>query len=245
MNFAVIGYPLSHSFSPAFFAKKFAEWHLPFTYSALPVASLEELPDLVKKHDLQGFNVTLPHKTTIIPYLQSLSPEAEALGAVNCVKVTPEGWIGFNTDVTGIEASLQFLFPDGKILPALVLGDGGSARAVCFALSRAGVPFLSLSRHPLPHQRYWHEANADVLNAFPFLIQTTPLGMFPHIDNMPPLNLNLLPGNAVAFDLIYNPPETRFLQMAKKFGARTLNGQLMLETQALASWELWKNQPHF
>lgn len=240
MNFAVIGYPISHSFSPAFFTQKFADWNLPHTYQALPVPDLQRLPALIKEKDIQGFNVTLPHKAAIIPFLTECSTDAKALGAVNCVKVTSKGWVGHNTDVIGIEESFKHLFPNLNIPPALVLGDGGSAKAVCHTLAKFGVPFLSLSRHPSPHQRHWNQVEADLLQAYPFLIQTTPLGMFPDIHARPPLNLDVLPQDAVVFDLIYNPSETSFLREAKEKGASVLNGQLMLEAQALASWEIWK-----
>lgn len=242
MNFAVIGYPISHSFSPAFFTQKFADWNLPHTYQALPVPDLQWLPDLIKEKDIQGFNVTLPHKSAILPFLTECSADAKALGAVNCVKVTSKGWIGYNTDVIGIEESIRYLFPDGPISPALVLGDGGSAKAVCHVLAKLKVPFLSLSRHPLPHQRHWNQVNADLLHAYPFLIQTTPLGMFPNGHEKPPLHLDVWPSDAVVFDLIYNPSETLFLREAREKGARILNGQRMLETQALASWEIWKKE---
>lgn len=244
MKFGLIGFPLSHSFSPTFFREKFNEWKLDHNYELLEIPGLENVKEKISELNWSGFNVTVPHKQNVIALLDEISPEAEAIGAVNCVKVKNGHWTGFNTDVEGIRKSMKTLFPDGNISPALVLGNGGSAKAVRYVLNEQKIPHLVLARNGEPGTLHWDNFSPELWETYRWMIQTTPLGMYPKTEQMPPLDLAQMPSGLKAWDLIYNPAETEFLKKARRKGAQTLNGRLMLETQALAAWKIWNSEAY-
>ena len=243
--YGLIGYPLSHSFSAAYFAKKFADENIPDTdYQLFPIPNIAELPDLVaQKENLAGFNVTIPYKIAILPYLSQLSAEAEGVGAVNCVKVERTGTdvklTGHNTDILGFrESLLPFLKPVHK--QALVLGTGGAARAVCYTLKQLGIAFSLVSRKAdeasvLSYQQLSQELISDHL----LIINTTPAGMFPNTNACPEIPYRFLTDEHVLYDLVYNPIETLFMKKGLAAGATVSNGLRMLELQAEKSWEIW------
>lgn len=236
-RFGLIGYPLIHSFSAGYFNEKFSRERIDAEYSLLEIASIEELGNKVR--DLAGFNVTIPYKKAVIPYLAQISDEARAVGAVNCVKVDSEGGLhGYNTDVEGIRATLAQC-GDLSGAKAIVLGSGGAAAAVKFVLKEAGIDFLAVSRSRDRGNCTYPDLTGDIIRGHRLIINTTPLGMYPETDAMPDIPYSALTSGHILFDLIYNPEQTRFMQEGASRGARTFNGREMFVRQAEASWRIW------
>ena len=240
-KFGIIGYPLSHSFSPAFFNRKFAEENIDAVYDAYPIAEISLFPALLKSYpDFAGLNVTIPYKTTILPYLDVVDEVAAEIGAVNCICFSKGKTKGFNTDVTGFAQSLYPL-----LLPhhtqALVLGNGGAAKAVTHVLRALGITFKVVSRSPAADMLSYADITPQLLQMFTVVINTTPAGMFPNIAAVPPLPFEAVTEEHLFFDLIYNPAETQLLQQARMRGATTKNGLEMLELQAMAGWLFWNS----
>lgn len=242
--FGLFGYPLGHSQSPALFQDFFQKHRLHAEYRLWPENQVDKWKVWAKELPrLRGFNVTIPHKIAIMPSLQ-ISSEAKAIGAVNCVLVQRSAnsiWgVGYNTDALGFWNDLKAWMP---VLPsnALILGNGGSAQAVSYALSQANIPNLQVGRmRRNPGDLLWQELDANTLKQFHLIVQTTPLGMWPHTMEQPPLNPQwLLPHHAV-YDLIYNPAPTLFLNQAAARGAQVRDGSGMLRQQALAALYIWK-----
>ena len=235
-HFALIGFPLGHSLSASYFAEKFSREGIDAEYSPLPIERAEEV--LPHCETLSGFNVTIPHKQAIIPYLAAISDEAQAIGAVNCVKVTTEGLIGYNTDVIGIRKSLEGVTLKGA--KALVLGTGGASKAVQYVLREGGAEVQVVSRQATPNNITYSDITAEFLAEIDIIVNTTPLGMFPNVDNAPKLPYSALSAKHTLFDCVYNPRQTKFLQLGAEQGARTIDGMTMFEAQAEASWEIWR-----
>lgn len=236
-HFGLIGYPLIHSFSAGYFNEKFSRERIDAEYSLLEITSIDELGNRVR--DLAGFNVTIPYKKAVIPYLAHISDEARAVGAVNCVKVDSEGGLhGYNTDVEGIRATLAQC---GDLLgaKAVVLGSGGAAAAVKFVLKEAGIGFLTVSRSSDHGNCTYSDLTGEIIREHRLIVNTTPLGMYPETDAMPDIPYSALTDEHILFDLIYNPEQTRFLQKGASRGARTFNGREMFVRQAEASWRIW------
>lgn len=260
-RFGLIGYPLSHSFSKRYFTEKFANEQLTdHVYELFPIPSIEELPALIGVHPgLQGLNVTIPYKEQVIPFLTDLDAGAKAVGAVNVIKITPQGWIGYNSDVDGFMGSLgDFILNHGSHLyrvvedneeeeeeiefgvkGALVLGTGGAAKAVVYTLKQWGIPFLWVSRTPKEGEISYSDVDEAMLENYPLIINTTPLGMSPNTDSCPPIPYELLTPQNLLFDLVYNPEETLFMQKGAERGCPTKNGLEMLYLQAETAWEIW------
>ncbi|MDO9258216.1 MAG: shikimate dehydrogenase [Bacteroidales bacterium] len=243
--FGLIGFPLSHSFSAKYFAKKFETENIPDAdYQLFPLGDISEVTSLIAlKRDLQGFNVTIPYKLSILPYLDNISDAAKSVGAVNCVKIERnESGItltGYNTDVYGFRESL---IPALKPFQnkALVLGTGGAAKAVCYTLLELGINYTLVSRTGdkqsfLSYPQLSEKTISDNL----LIINTSPVGTFPDTDKCPDIPYQFLGSKHLLFDLIYNPAETKFLKLGREAGAATLNGSKMLELQAEKSWEIW------
>ena len=242
--FGLIGYPLSHSLSRDFFLDKFAkEGVKDADYQLLPLQSMEELPALLRQHpNLVGLNVTSPYKQSIIPYLQKLSPEAAEIGSVNTVKVQRgDGDLsltGYNTDYIGFEKSLQPLL-NKECKQALILGTGGAASAVAYALAELGVACCFVSRTPHSENEIsYSQLTLQILSSHQLIVNATPVGMqgvggelsFPY---------EFLSSNHILYDLIYAPAETEFLHQGRLRGCVTKNGLEMLYLQADASWRIW------
>jgi len=239
-HFGIIGNPLSHSFSPAYFSQKFAQEHIQATYEAFPLASITDLPDLLRDHPLSGLNVTIPYKTSILPYLNEISPAAAEIGAVNCLKIDGNHLSGFNTDHYGFSESLQpLLLPHHQ--RALILGTGGAAQAVQYALKQLNIPFTSVSRTASDADNIITYGSIDqaVMEQHQIIINTSPLGMFPLVDDYPPIPYEFLGERHLLYDLIYNPAITRFLRKGKQRKATIKNGLEMLHLQAERSWGIW------
>lgn len=240
----LLGYPLTHSFSPNYFNNKWAQtnqtnWqYQTYQYQNIidAVHFLKQVPHLV------GFNITIPHKQNIVPYLHSLAACAKAIGAVNCVHIINNKWVGFNTDYLGFKNSFQQLLnPSIPLGKALILGNGGAAKAVKYSLQILGISYTIVERNPKINSIAFTAVNANVLQQYQYIINTTPLGTFPNINHAPALPYHAINSNHIAYDLVYNPAETLFLKNCKTQGAIIKNGSDMLAIQADESWKIWNN----
>jgi len=250
--FGLIGYPVSHSFSPSYFARKFSREQIKnCDYQLFPLKQAAEFAELVKANpNLRGVNVTIPHKQAIMPLLHEVHPVAQKIGAVNVVKVFPDGRLkGFNSDYIGFKKSLEDFM--GERLKggtkALILGTGGSSKAIKAALHQLKVPFRMVSRSEGKDEAGEELLTYDALNpselrAYRLIINTTPLGMHPNITTAPDLPYQALTPEHFLYDLVYNPEQTKFLKLGQKAGARTRNGMEMLELQAEESWRIWQHE---
>ncbi|MBS1689363.1 MAG: shikimate dehydrogenase [Bacteroidetes bacterium] len=240
--FGIIGYPLSHSFSPAYFSKKFAAQRIDATYTAYPLRTVGEYPALLKIHpELLGLNVTLPYKETIISYLDELDDTARGIGAVNCIHINDGVQKGYNTDAIGFEKSLLPLLRNHHI-EALILGTGGSSKAVAYVLRKLGISHTKVSRKPKGNMLGYEQLSVDVMQRHKLIINTTSAGMYPNMNDAPAIPYKLLDKECLLYDLIYNPAETKFLALGKEQGATIKNGYEMLQLQADASWEIWNRK---
>ena len=237
-KFGLIGNSLSHSFSPAFFNAYFSQHNIQAGYEILEIDAIEQItPYLTGTYD--GLNVTIPYKEVIIPFLDDLSAEAQVIGAVNTVVFKGGKTIGHNTDAHGFQQAIKpFLTFEHE--RALILGTGGSSKAVAYVLKNLGIQVNFLSRKQIGPNVYAYESvNETMLDACKLIVNCTPVGMFPHVEGCPlPSLIGIGPSHLVV-DLIYNPEATLLLQKAKQLGATTLNGLPMLKAQALKSWQLW------
>ncbi len=240
-EYGLIGKNLSHSFSKAYFEKKFKELGLDYLeYANFELENIEDIKQVLARNpELRGFNVTIPYKESIIPFLDELSPEARGIAAVNCVKITNGKLIGHNTDAYGFASSIKpFLEPQHS--RALILGTGGASKAVVFVLRRLNVEVFFASTSKKRQGTFPYEAlNERLFNACKFIINTTPVGTFPNVNECPNIPYECITSQHLVYDLIYNPEETLFLKKAKERGATTINGLSMLQLQAEKSWEIW------
>jgi shikimate dehydrogenase len=242
-TFGLIGYPLSHSFSKKFFDKKIATENIADTeFKLFPLPTISAVEMLLKTEpDLKGFAITIPYKKEIIPFLDIVSGEVEKTGACNCVKIEKGKLSGYNTDIIGFERSFtKHLQPHHT--KALVLGTGGAAAAVEFVLRKLNIQFTNVSRKPFANQLTYDDLNEKLLQSFTIIINTTPLGTFPEVDEAPAVPFQFISSKHYCFDLVYNPSVTKFLQLAGTKGATTQNGYEMLELQAEENWRIWNSQ---
>ena len=241
-TYGLLGYPLGHSFSRKFFTEKFAREGIDAEYINFELPSLDGYRELLRAHpNLRGHNVTIPYKQQIIPFLHQLSPEAAAIGAVNVVKVTAEGrLIGYNSDVIGFTQSIRpLLQPHHK--RALILGTGGASKAIYYGLKeKLGMEeILFVSRRPAPSVLTYTALTPSLINDYPVIINCTPCGMYPQVDESPNLPYEAMTPRNLLYDLVYNPETTRFMQRGAARGAVVKNGLEMLVLQAKASWAFW------
>lgn len=242
-KFGLIGYPLGHSFSKKFFSEKFEKEGISeCEYDLYPIESIELFPNLVSKigKELVGLNCTIPYKAAIIPFLDSLSEEANSIQAVNTIFFSDGIKKGFNTDIPGFESTLINFIPT-SLKKALVLGNGGSAKAVKYVLNRLGIEYKVVSRNPDLLGLAYTDLNRDIFTDYNLIVNTTPLGMYPKVDSCPDLDYSQLGASHYLYDLVYNPTKTLFLQHGEKQGAHIMNGLPMLVAQAEASWKIWNS----
>lgn len=246
--FGLIGYPVSHSWSANYFSEKFSKENLKnHHYELFPIKDLSAFPELISSYpNLVGLNVTIPHKENIIPFLHDLDLSAADIGAVNTIKFIRSNsnlfLKGFNTDVIGFEKSLEYFKIDVP-QKVLILGTGGAAKAVEWVLKKKNCQINLVTRNPgKPGQISYSDIKQKSLEDYTLIINTTPLGMYPDIENMPDLPYHTLTKNHVLYDLIYNPEETLFLQQGKERGCKTVNGLYMLQQQAEAAWSIWNSK---
>jgi len=246
--FGLIGYPLGHSFSQRFFTEKFAREHITDArYELFPLPNIRDLPLLLAAQpDLCGLNVTIPHKESVMPWLDALDETARQVGAVNCIRLQNGRLTGYNTDVYGFEKSLlhtdfMVALPPDIPFRAFILGTGGAAKAVAYVLRKRNIPYQFVSRQPTAGQIGYAEL-PPLLSAGPaLLVNTTPLGTFPVVEAMPPVPVDYLGPEHLVFDLVYNPPETLLLRQARACGSAIHNGLEMLHLQAERAWEIWND----
>lgn len=242
--YGLIGFPLGHSFSRRYFTEKFdREGIVDCEYRNFPIESIEEVSRLLSRPELQGFNVTIPYKQQIIPYLSALSDEARAIGAVNCVRLGPDGPVGYNTDAFGFRRSLLSLLGGARPERALVLGTGGASKAVGYVLGELGIPFDSVSRDSNKCRFTYGTLTADAVSDRRLIVNATPLGTYPATEGYPPIPYEGIGPGHFLFDLVYNPPLTEFLRRGAEWGAATRNGYDMLVGQAERAWEIWNGKP--
>lgn len=246
--YGLLGYPLGHSFSARYFADKFASEHIDAQYSNFEFKSVSEaLSVLTQKENLQGFNVTIPFKQQIIPFLDGISSEAREIGAVNVVKVVRDNngvarLYGYNSDVYGFIHSFQKQYrPEIHHSKALILGTGGASKAVYYALSSMGIESRFVSRTPGQDKLTYDQLNAILLSQYKILVNCTPLGMYPDVHSLPDLPYEALTSSHYLYDLVYNPELTAFLQQGLKQGTTVKNGLEMLYLQAEKAWEIWNS----
>ncbi len=240
-RFGLIGYPLSHSFSPKYFADKFSrEGIIDCRYDLLEIPTIEEVQQLLDG-SIEGINVTIPYKEQVLPYLNAIDAEAEAIGAVNTIKISDGEIKGYNSDIYGFEHSLLALLDGERPEGALILGTGGASKAVKYVLDKCQIAYKVVSRSR--GDLLYSELTDTILNTHELIINTTPLGTYPNILAKPQIPYNNLSNRHFLFDLTYNPRITAFMQEGIDRGAKTLNGYRMLELQAEKSWAIWNNLP--
>ncbi|MGV3638840.1 MAG: shikimate dehydrogenase family protein [Flavobacteriales bacterium] len=239
-RYGLIGKHLAHSFSQRYFTEKFARAGLAdHRYDHFELDRIDQFPQLIAaKPDLRGLNVTIPYKQAVMPYLHTVDPIAAAVGAVNTIRVHGGRLTGHNTDVEGFRDTLLPLI--GSARPrALVLGSGGASRAVVYVLRELGIKFRVVSRSRETGDLTWDQLDPALVGVCPLIINTTPLGMYPDVDGMPPVPMAAVGPRHCLIDLIYNPERTRLLYAAEAHGSRTSNGLNMLHAQAEAAWRIW------
>jgi shikimate dehydrogenase len=238
--FGLIGFPLTHSFSAEYFNNKFRKLNLSDNiFKAFPIQNISELSKIVlSEAGLSGLSVTIPFKEQVIPYLNDLSPEAREIGAVNCIKLRNGRLSGFNTDCYGFEKAYIKQIAD-KTSEVLILGNGGASKAVQYVLHKNNIPFHIVSRSASAGIINYGELTNQTIRSCKVIINTTPLGMFPDVENCPPLNYRELTTEHLLIDLIYNPEYSKFLQYGQKNSCRVFNGLSMLHHQADQAWNIW------
>lgn len=246
-KYGLIGYPLGHSFSKSYFNEKFKNEHINAVYENYEIPTINDLTAVVDSNpELSGFNVTIPYKEKVMDYLDTVSPEATEIGAVNVVKVHHEGskttLHGYNSDVIGFMNSIKpLLRPEHK--KALILGTGGASKAVKYGLEKLGLETVKVSRSQKDGTITYAQVTPELLKEYNVIVNCTPCGMSPHFDEYPILPYEAMDKSFLLYDLIYNPEETLFLRKGKEQGAVTKNGLEMLLLQAEAGWSIWNSGP--
>ena len=247
-TYGLIGYPLGHSFSRKFFTEKFEKEGIDAQYLNFEIPNIEKFPEVIKNHpELRGLNVTIPYKQQVMQYLDDISEEAKAIGAVNVVKCQlstvncQPHLTGYNSDVIGFVESIKpLLQPHHK--KALILGTGGASKAIRYGLEKKlGLDTLFVSRSAREGIITYEDVTAEVLKEYEVIVNCSPVGMFPHVDECPALPYEAMNENNLLYDLVYNPLETLFMKKGAAQGATVKNGLEMLHLQAIASWEFWGN----
>ena len=246
-KYGLIGYPLGHSFSVSYFNQKFADEGINAKYINFEIPTVEMLIEVLGANpELRGLNVTIPYKEKVIEYLDQLSPEARAIGAVNVIRVRRDGnkvvLKGYNSDVIGFTQSIEPMLDAQEHKKALVLGTGGASKAVCYGLHSLGLETVCVSRYERPGTIQYASVTPEVVKEYNVIVNCTPVGMFPKTEVCPELPYEALDERNILYDLIYNPDETLFMKRGAQQGAQVKNGLEMLLLQAFASWEYWNGK---
>ncbi|MCD8030641.1 MAG: shikimate dehydrogenase [Bacteroides sp.] len=243
-KYGLIGYPLKHSFSVGYFNEKFRSEGIDAEYVNFEIPDIKDFPAVISKTpDLYGLNVTIPYKQQVIPYLNELDEDAAAIGAVNVIKITRQkGKVrlkGFNTDIIGFKQSIEpLLRPSHR--KALILGTGGSSKAIYHGLRQLGIEGTYVSRTPREGQLTYQDLTPEIMDTHQVIVNCTPVGMYPKVDFAPEIPYDLLTPDHLLYDLLYNPNITLFMKKGAARGAITKNGLEMLLLQAFAGWEIWQ-----
>ena len=242
-RFGLIGKTLKHSFSKTWFTKKFSEEGIQdCSYENYELQSVDELPALISAHpDLDGINITIPYKEEVLKFLEHNDDMVKEIGACNCIKIQNGVLSGFNTDASAFQRSLSDNLQSHHQC-ALVLGSGGASKAVQFALKKMNIDFLVVTRNKKGHFIGYEDLGQEVIEGHQVIINTTPLGTYPNVDEDPPIPYEWISPQHLLFDLVYNPPKSKFLQQGEKQGARIINGYQMLAGQAEESWRIWNER---
>lgn len=246
-RYGLIGYPLGHSFSISYFNQKFADEGINAKYENYEISSIDMLTEILDKHpNLKGLNVTIPYKEKVIPFLDSIAPEAREIGAVNVIRVTHEGkktlLKGFNSDVIGFTRSIEPMLDRKWHKKALILGTGGASKAIHYGLKSLGLESVYVSRYERPETIQYSQVTPEVIREYNVIVNCTPVGMYPKTEACPPLPYEAMDHHTILYDLIYNPDQTLFMQKGAQYGAEVKNGLEMLLLQAFASWEFWNGK---
>lgn len=245
-KYGLIGYPLGHSFSKNFFNEKFENEDINAQYLNFELPNIDSLPEIIDMNpELKGLNVTIPYKEKVISFLDYISPEARAIGAVNVIRVTHKGknvvLRGYNSDVIGFTKSIEPLL-ERFHKKALILGTGGASKAVNYGLKSLGLETVFVSRFKRPGTIQYEEITPEVIKEYNVIVNCTPVGMYPKVEACPRLPYEAMDSHTLLYDLIYNPDETLFLHNGAIHGATVKNGLEMLLLQAFASWEFWNGK---
>ena len=245
-KYGLIGYPLGHSFSMKYFNQKFRAENIDAEYINLEIPTIKDFKTVIKDHPtLNGLNVTIPYKEQIIPYLDELSDNAKEIGAVNVIKFTKGRFnttklVGYNSDIIGFKQSIEPLLKDNNHHEALILGTGGASKAVYQGLKQLGITATFVSRKPLKEGLTYDQVTPEIMEKYKIIVNTTPLGMFPKVDQCPSLPYESITPDHLLYDLLYNPDKTLFMQKGESQGATVKNGLEMLLLQAFEAYRIWQ-----
>ncbi len=242
-KYGLIGYPLGHSFSISYFNEKFQNENIDAEYINFEIPTIDALPEVLASNpELKGLNVTIPYKEKVISFLDSVSPEARAIGAVNVISVKHKGneikLKGYNSDVIGFTKSIEPLL-ERFHKKALILGTGGASKAINYGLKSLGIETVFVSRYERPGTIQYENITPEVIHEYNVIVNCTPCGMYPHIDECPSLPYEAMDEKNLLYDLLYNPDQTLFMKKGAEHGATVKNGLEMLLLQAFSSWEFW------
>jgi shikimate dehydrogenase len=243
-KYGLIGFPLGHSFSISYFNQKFQDEGIDAIYENYEISTIDALDEILSSNpNLRGLNVTIPYKEKVMPYLDHISPEARAIGAVNVIKVIHEGndviLKGYNSDVIGFTKSIEPMLDSKWHKKALILGTGGASKAIDFGLRNLGLETVFVSRFERQGTIQYQNITPEIIREYNVIVNCTPLGMYPKTEVCPNLPYEAMDSHTILYDLIYNPDETLFMKRGAEYGAQTKNGLEMLLLQAFASWEFW------
>lgn len=243
-KYGLIGYPLGHSFSISYFNQKFQDENIDAVYENYEIPSIDALLEVLSSNpELKGLNVTIPYKEKVMPFLDTISPEAIAIGAVNVIRVNHRGnkieLKGYNSDVIGFTKSIEPMLDKKWHQKALILGTGGASKAVNYGLRSLGLETVYVSRYERPDTIQYPSITPEVVKEYNVIVNCTPLGMYPNTETCPDLPYEAMDNHTILYDLIYNPDNTLFMKRGAEYGANVKNGLEMLLLQAFASWEFW------
>jgi len=240
-KFGLIGKNIDYSFSKKYFSEKFKKENLDYTYSNFDIVNISEIESILQNNSISGYNVTIPYKEEIIKFLDEIDEVAKDIGAINTIKKIDNKNIGFNTDGFGFEKSLLPLIENKIPKNALILGSGGASKAIKYVLKKLKINYSTVSRKEGKSEFVYENLNEAILNKFKMIINCSPVGTFPNINNCPNIPYKFLTKDHILYDLVYNPIESLFLKRGRELGCKTKNGLEMLEIQANESWSVWNN----
>ena len=241
-TYGLVGKSISYSFSEKYFTEKFKKNKIQnCTYKNFDLNNIKDLVSILKENDLKGLNITIPYKEQVLSYLDEIEDNAKLIGAINTIKINKDKTLtGYNTDFIGFINTLRPHI-NSNCKKALILGTGGASKAIEYGLKKLNIESKKVSRNKKKGDLTYLEIDSDLIKEYQIIINTTPLGTYPDIENYPDIPYKYLTKKHICYDLIYNPDETKFLRKSKKKGAITVNGLRMLEIQAEESWKIWNN----
>ena len=241
-TYGLVGKSISYSFSEKYFTEKFKKNKIQnCTYKNFDLNNIKDLVSILKENDLKGLNITIPYKEQVLSYLDEIEDNAKLIGAINTIKINKDKTLtGYNTDFIGFINTLR-PYINSNCKKALILGTGGASKAIEYGLKKLNIESKKVSRNKKKGDLTYLEIDSDLIKEYQIIINTTPLGTYPDIENYPDIPYKYLTKKHICYDLIYNPDETTFLRKSKKNGAITINGLRMLEIQAEESWKIWNN----